>query len=259
MRARYYNPYICRFINADPSGFAGGLNFYAFCNDNPISETDPFGLGAGYGNPVSGPFGPVGPSSPYAPGMPYYPNGAFYVPGTMPPPTLMQSLAGGIVIGAGVATAVVVAAPAAVTVLTGVGLSATAAQATVTTGLAVSAGIGAYATDVNTAQSAGTASVTGNWNGVAYNVGTLIGGGAVGILGGGASLSTSISGNPSQALPGIFGDRALGYDPNFPNGSVQGWLGEGPSPQSGAGLLPPTASGAGLFLQPSSQSSPTGK
>lgn len=42
-RARYYNPYICRFINADPSGFAGGLNFYAFCNDNPISLEDPFG------------------------------------------------------------------------------------------------------------------------------------------------------------------------------------------------------------------------
>jgi RHS repeat-associated protein len=46
MRARYYNPYISRFINADPSGFAGGLNFYAFCNDNPINLEDPFGLGA---------------------------------------------------------------------------------------------------------------------------------------------------------------------------------------------------------------------
>jgi len=30
MRARYYNPYICRFVNADPSGFAGGLNYW-FC------------------------------------------------------------------------------------------------------------------------------------------------------------------------------------------------------------------------------------
>jgi len=46
MRARYYNPYICRFINADPSGFKGGLNMYAFCNGNPISLTDPTGLGA---------------------------------------------------------------------------------------------------------------------------------------------------------------------------------------------------------------------
>ena len=44
MRARYYNPYISRFLNPDPSGFAAGLNFYLFCDGNPISETDPFGL-----------------------------------------------------------------------------------------------------------------------------------------------------------------------------------------------------------------------
>lgn len=49
MRARYYNPYICRFINADPSGFGGGLNMYAFADGNPISLTDPFGLGTGGG------------------------------------------------------------------------------------------------------------------------------------------------------------------------------------------------------------------
>ncbi len=46
MRARYYNPYLCRFINADPAGFAGGLNFYAFADGNPVSYLDPFGLGA---------------------------------------------------------------------------------------------------------------------------------------------------------------------------------------------------------------------
>jgi RHS repeat-associated protein len=45
MRARYYNPYICRFINPDPSGFAGGLNWYAYADGNPISLMDPFGLG----------------------------------------------------------------------------------------------------------------------------------------------------------------------------------------------------------------------
>ena len=28
MRARYYNPHLCRFVNADPSGFGGGLNWY---------------------------------------------------------------------------------------------------------------------------------------------------------------------------------------------------------------------------------------
>jgi RHS repeat-associated protein len=46
MRARYYNPYLCRFLNADPSGFSGGLNFYAYADGNPISLLDPFGLGA---------------------------------------------------------------------------------------------------------------------------------------------------------------------------------------------------------------------
>jgi RHS repeat-associated protein len=46
MRARYYNPYLCRFINPDPSGFAGGLNFFAYANGNPVSYLDPFGLGA---------------------------------------------------------------------------------------------------------------------------------------------------------------------------------------------------------------------
>jgi RHS repeat-associated protein len=44
MRARYYNPYICRFINPDPAGFAGGLNWYCYADGNPISLLDPFGL-----------------------------------------------------------------------------------------------------------------------------------------------------------------------------------------------------------------------
>ena len=72
MRARYYNPYISRFLNPDPSGFASGLNFYLFANGNPISNEDPFGLDPGYGNPISGPNGPIGPSDPYAPGGMYY-------------------------------------------------------------------------------------------------------------------------------------------------------------------------------------------
>jgi RHS repeat-associated protein len=46
MRARFYNPYLCRFTSGDPSGFSGGLNFYTYANGNPVSYLDPFGLGA---------------------------------------------------------------------------------------------------------------------------------------------------------------------------------------------------------------------
>ncbi len=44
MRARYYNPYLCRFLNPDPSGFRGGLNMYAAFNGNPVSYSDPTGM-----------------------------------------------------------------------------------------------------------------------------------------------------------------------------------------------------------------------
>ena len=43
MRARYYNPLIRRFINADPIGFDGGLNWYAYAEGNPVMYVDPSG------------------------------------------------------------------------------------------------------------------------------------------------------------------------------------------------------------------------
>ena len=49
MRARYYNPFISRFINPDPTGFSGGLNFYAYADGNPVSYMDPFGLSPNWG------------------------------------------------------------------------------------------------------------------------------------------------------------------------------------------------------------------
>jgi len=33
-----------KFLNPDPLGFGGGLNFYAYANGNPVSYLDPFGL-----------------------------------------------------------------------------------------------------------------------------------------------------------------------------------------------------------------------
>ena len=43
MRARYYNPTIRRFINADPIGFEGGTNWYLYANGNPVMYVDPSG------------------------------------------------------------------------------------------------------------------------------------------------------------------------------------------------------------------------
>jgi len=43
-RARYYDPEIGRFTSEDPIGFRGGINFYAYCGNNPINCNDPSGL-----------------------------------------------------------------------------------------------------------------------------------------------------------------------------------------------------------------------
>jgi RHS repeat-associated protein len=44
MRARYYHPRLMRFLNEDPIGFAGGMNWYAFVGNNPMGFVDPWGL-----------------------------------------------------------------------------------------------------------------------------------------------------------------------------------------------------------------------
>ena len=54
MRARYYNPDIKRFINQDIKvgdiSNGQGLNRYAYCEGNPVSLIDPFGLSPSTGN-----------------------------------------------------------------------------------------------------------------------------------------------------------------------------------------------------------------
>jgi RHS repeat-associated protein len=43
-RARYFDPSLGRFISEDPIGLAGGVNQFAYVGNDPMNQTDPFGL-----------------------------------------------------------------------------------------------------------------------------------------------------------------------------------------------------------------------
>ena len=42
-RARYYNPFTGRFLQADPIGYEAGMNLYQYCCNNPVGLRDPSG------------------------------------------------------------------------------------------------------------------------------------------------------------------------------------------------------------------------
>ena len=45
MRARFYSPYLGRFLSVDPIGLEGGQNWYAYVGNDPVGRADPSGLG----------------------------------------------------------------------------------------------------------------------------------------------------------------------------------------------------------------------
>jgi len=262
MRARYYNPYLCRFINPDPIGLAGGMNWYAYAEGNPAGYIDPLGLQSwmspGYGairNPVN-----IVPPDMIA---------------TTPDPSayFVQGLAIGAV-GAGV---VVFAAPVAVSGLVAIGVPSATATATVTGTIGVAGAVGGGLTVYDAVNNASA----GNWNNVAYDAGLLGGGALVGGLGGGRYIADNVSPSPSTVPPSwnpFTADRGYGFvrNPALPlTTDVWNWLGTGPTPSSGgasavgiglgAGSLFQSSTTPGSWLNPSAsfgsggQSSSTGK
>jgi RHS repeat-associated protein len=51
-RARYYGPTFQRFVAPDPLDFAGGdVDLYSYVGNNPITQSDPLGMGGPSGLP----------------------------------------------------------------------------------------------------------------------------------------------------------------------------------------------------------------
>jgi RHS repeat-associated protein len=242
MRARYYNPYLCRFLNADPAGFSGGLNFYAYADGNPVSLIDPFGLQ-----------GMIFTDESHPAAMPVY-SSLSELPSALREyqPTPFDNFINGVYVGGTVAMLTVAAAPVAVSGLVAVGVPTTTASAAATGAIGVAGAAGGIVTVYDAGQNA----FSGNWNNVAYDVGLLGGGALVGGLGGGRYIADNVSPSPStvpRSWNPFTADRGYEFvrNPELPWITDRwNWLGTGPTPSSGGGAAMAIGSGAGLLFQP---------
>ncbi len=100
-RARYYKPSIGRFLQTDLIGYAGGLNLYTYCWNNPVNWIDPWGLD-GYmvieidddGIRIGRPYYPDPTGFPL--GHPCGPASVVYDPYSHPGPSLWEPIGGAI-------------------------------------------------------------------------------------------------------------------------------------------------------------------
>lgn len=150
-----------RFLNADPIGFSGGSNWFAYADGNPISLSDPFGLSPwfsqdAYGNNLNmGRYGAIGG----------YGEGG---PSTAEARDLMVTMTyTGLGVAAGAASTAVVAGAA-------YGALAVGVESSVVTGTLFAAGTaGSLATGYSIYQDPSR-------DNIAYNIGSLAGGMVVG-------------------------------------------------------------------------------
>ena len=49
---RYYDPANGRWLTRDPIGYAGGVNLYGYCGNDPGNQWDPSGFDSGSANPI---------------------------------------------------------------------------------------------------------------------------------------------------------------------------------------------------------------
>ena len=205
MRARYYSPYLMRFLNADPIGFSGSSNWFAYADGNPISNTDPFGLWT---------WGSVA-----------------------------WNFAQGIVVGAAVAVVVVAAAPviasAGAAALVVAGVSA-ATAATISTGVVTATvGIAGTVGAVKVGFDTYDAIQSNDFDKAAFNTGSVVGAFGVGVSGRGRYMAETMMGKPSPApntwnpMEVLKYEMSANYNPNYPGGSFAKWMASAPTPASG--------------------------